>query len=247
MENRDLIEKVIAKLKENPELLKTVGELTLEPEDYEMADRQKSDTVYVLTGKIKVKSDSEEEKYHYHPIIADCFLNPDATENKMICSDNLLELQRMQKKLPLGLGAGTVILAVSREVFDKLQGLLDKTIAELLAGIRHITDLLVNENQSKLPKGALQFDEIFYAVTSYIMTRSDTLIGSALTEDSTIVESIGDVEYDNPLLDYHCDCCDENGCDGDDDCCCDCEEDDNDCEYDDEPEIRHRIFFGSID
>ena len=247
MENKELIDKVIAKLNANPELLKTVGELTLDPSDYEVADKQKPDTMYVLTGKIKVKSDSEEVKYHYHPIIADCFLNPEATENKMICSESLLELQRLQKELPFGLGSETVILAVSGEVFDRLQNLLDQTIAELLASIRHVADILVAENETKMPKGTFRFDEIYRAVASHLMMRSNTLIGSALTEESEIVESIGDVEYDEPLADYDigfdCDDCDGECCACDrEDCCRDCEEDDD--EDDDEP--PRRFFFGSI-
>ena len=253
MENKELIDKVIAKLNANPELLKTVGELTLDPSDFEVADRQKPDTMYVLTGKMKVKSDSDEVKYHYHPIIADCFLNPTATENKMVCSESLVELQKMQKELPFGLGSETVILAVSGEVFCKLQDLLDQTIAELLASIRHVADMLVNENQSKMPKGTFQFDEIYRAVAAHLMMKANTLIGSALTEESEIVESIGDVEYDRPLEDYAIGCdigCDCDDCDGNccacdrEDCCMDSEEDDD--EDGDEPPNRRGFFFGTI-
>lgn len=236
MNNNELIEKVIAKISGDPELLKTVGELTLDKEDVELASSQKPDTMYILTGRVTVKSDSDEPQYHYHPIIEDCFLNPDATENKMVCSDSLIKLQALQKKHEMYSRTEIVILAVSMEKFEKLQQLLDETIAELMGSVRRAAETFIKENEKRIPLNSVEFYRLYRSILLHLMMSTNTVIGSALTDKSEIVESIDGVEYENPVEDYDCNYCDD----------CynfDCE----DCfNEDDPPEHYHGTFFGTI-
>ena len=243
MERKELIEKVIAKISGDPELLKTVGELTLDEDNFAPAKGQLPDTMYVLTGKVRVKTDGEEKLYHYHPVIEDCFLNPDATENKMVCSESLVKLQETKKQYDMMSPAELVILAVSKENYKKLQNQLDEMIADLLGSIRHASEKIIAENEARAPKGSLDFGKLYRAITSHLMTSTRTYIGSALGEDSSVMERIDDVEYDFP--EYHYDCCECDECDCD--CCDDCEDCDGEDEEDDEPpEYYHGTFFGSF-
>ena len=252
MDKKELIEKVIAKLSEDSELLKAVGELTLDMDKIEIAETQKPDTMYVLTGRILLKQDETgEEKYHYHPIIGDCLLNPNAMENKMVCSPSLIELQTMQKRMEGMSVVDLVILAVSMETFEQLQRILDETIADLLGSIRHAVDIFTSENGGRVSLGALDYGNMYYTILSHLMTATNTVIGSALNEDGRIVETIDDVEYDacqfNPLKfeENFDDDCDE--CDGECDNCCRehcCREDEED---DDSTEHFRGTFYGSID
>ena len=241
MNNNELIEKVIAKISGDPELLKTVGELTLDKEDIELASSQRTDTMYILTGRVTVKSDSPEQQYHYHPIIEDCFFNPEATENKMVCSDSLISMQELQKKYE-SFGSDTVILAVSIEKFEKLQQMLDETIAELMGSVRRAAETIIRENENRIPSNSVDFYKMYRAILMHLMMSTNTVIGSALTDKSEIVESIDGVEYENPVEDYDCNYCDD--CDSCDDCYnFDCE----DCfNEDDPPEHYHGTFFGTI-
>ena len=244
MERKELIEKVIAKLSGDPELLKTVGELTLDEEDFSPAKGQLPDTMYVLTGKVRVKTDGDENLYHYHPVIEDCFLNPEATENRMVCSESLIKLQEMKKQYDSMSPTELVILAVSKENFKKLQNQLDEMIADLIGSIRHASERLIAENEARVPKGSLDFEKLYRAITTHLMTSSRTYIGSALGEDSSVMERIDDVEYDIP--EYNFGCCECDDCDRD--CCDDCEDCDDEDEEDDEdpPEFYHGTFFGSF-
>ncbi len=252
MDKKELIEKVIAKLSEDSDLLKAVGELTLDMDKIEIAETQKLDTMYVLTGKIMLKQEeTDEPKYHYHPIIEDCLLNPKATENKMVCSPSLVELQAMQKLMQRSSMVDLVILAVSMKTFEQLQHLLDETIADLLGSIRHAVDIFTSENGGRAPIGALDYGDMYFTILSHLMSSTKTVFGSALNEESSIVETIDDVEYDarqfNPLqfeenfddeyddCDGECDNCDREYC---------CRDEDDD---DDSATHFHGTFFGSID
>lgn len=251
MEKRELIEKVIAKLSEDSELLKAVGELTLDMDKIEIAESQKPDTMYVLTGRVMLKhDDTGEPKYHYHPIIEDCLLNPNATENKMVCSASLVELQATQKQLERMSTVDLVILAVSIETFEQLQSLLDETIADLLGSIRHAVEIFTSENDGRAPAGTLNFGDMYHTILSHLMLSTKTVFGSALNEDSSIIESVGEVEYDpdqfgNELqsdgtyFDY------DDECDGEcDNCCrehCCCEDDGDSTEH------FRGTFYGSIE
>lgn len=252
MDKKELIEKVIAKLSEDSELLKAVGELTLDMDKIEIAETQKPDTMYVLTGKIQLKQDEfSEPKYHYHPIIEDCLLNPNAVENRMVCSPSLVDLQVTQKLMERSAAVDLVILAVSMETFEQLQRLLDETIAGLLGSIRHAVEIFTAGNDGRAPAGSINFGDMYYTILSHLMSSTRTVIGSALNEESSIVERIDDVEYDtrqfsNPLqFDEEYD--DEyDECDGECDNCCRehcCREEDDD----DSTTHFHGTFFGSID
>ena len=59
MDNNEIIKKIAEKLSLDPELLKTVGDLTLSGEDFKIADEQTPDTMYVLTGRVKITTDEE--------------------------------------------------------------------------------------------------------------------------------------------------------------------------------------------
>lgn len=251
MDKKELIEKVIAKLSDDSELLKAVGELTLDMDKIENAETQKPDTMYVLTGKILLKQDEAgESKYHYHPIIEDCLLNPNATENKMVCSTSLVELQTTQKLMEKSSVVDLVILAVSMETFEHLQRLLDETIADLLGSIRHAVDIFTTKNGGRAPIGALDYGNMYFNILSHLMSSTKTVFGSALNEESGIVETIYDVEYDarqfvnslqfNEEFDDEYDECDEecDNCDREH-CCRD--EDDNSTKH------FHGTFFGLID
>ena len=93
MDSNEIIRKIAEKLSLDPELLKTVGDLTLSSEECKIAEEQTPDTMYVLTGRVAIKTDEMEPKYHYHPVIKDCLLNPAATANEMVSSPDLIELQ----------------------------------------------------------------------------------------------------------------------------------------------------------
>lgn len=253
MEKKELIEKVIARLSGDPELLKKVSELTLDTEDIELASDQKPATMYVLTEKVTVMSDLDKPLHHYHPIVESCFLYPNATENKMMCSSSLIEMQRLQKNYAVISKTDIIILAVSIEVFEKLQMLLDETIAELMGSIRHATEAIIKENEKRVPAGAIDFYDMYRTVLSQMIRRTNKVIGSALTEESEIVETIGDVEYkaeyENAIKSYTSD--DESGeCDHKCEHCyrdyC-CEEDEcGECDKALNCKCSHSIFFGTI-
>ena len=247
MNANELIEKVIAKLSGDPELLKIVGDLTLDKEDVETASSQRPDTMYVLTGRVQVKSDGDEPQYHYHPIIEDCFLNPNATENRMVCSESLIKMQELQRQQYFCPGVETVILAVSMENYEKLQQMLDETIAEMMGSIRHVAEEVLKENEKLLPFGSVDFYGIYQAVMMHMINSAHTVIGAGLTGNSEIIESLADIEYENPVPDDDyddfdifdecygdCDSCDRE-------CCCD------ECVPDDEASKHiHGTFYGTI-
>ena len=253
MDKKELIEKVIAKLSGDSELLKAVGELTLDMDKIEIAETQKPDTMYVLTGRILLKQeDTDKMRYHYHPIIEDCLLNPQATENKLVCAPSLVDLQAAQRLLQKSSVVDLVILAVKMETFEQLQRLLDETIADLLGSIRRAVEAFISGNEGRTSAGAIDFGDMYYTILFYLMTSTKTVIGSALNEESSIVETIDDVEYDarqfNPLQfeEAFDDDCDE--CDGECDNCdreqC-CQEDED--EKDDSSTHFHGAFYGAID
>ena len=60
MDNNEIIKKIAEKLSLDPELLKTVGDLMLSGEDCKIAEEQTPDTMYVLTGRVAIKTDETE-------------------------------------------------------------------------------------------------------------------------------------------------------------------------------------------
>lgn len=222
MDKNEIIRKIAEKLNCDEDMLRKVGELTLDKDDCCIAEEQKPETMYVLTSCIKVAGD---EKHHYHPIIKDCLFNPEATENSMVASPNLIELQKEQGEycIPLS-GVEYVILAVPYETYQKLQQDLDETIANVIANVRHAAEEFM-KNAKYTANGMLSFESIYRDILYQLMFMSKTIIGSALNEQSQIVDKICDVEYDGlelPSIEEY-----EDDCDCDDDFDDDCDEDDD--------------------
>lgn len=251
MDNNEIIRKIAEKLSLNPELLKTVGDLTLSGEDCKIAEEQTPDTMYVLTGRVKITADDEEMKYHYHPVIKDCLLNPEAIANEMVSSPNLIELQGIKGQYAYPTpGVEYVILAVTYEVYKNLQEQLDETIAGVIANVRHAAEAFM-QNGEFTPNGMLSFEKIYRDILYQLMRMSNTIIGSALNEKSQIVKNVSDVSYEGLKIhqtinedecDCDCsnctrDCCPEDEFDEDD-------EEDEDDEDDDSGGSGTTMFFG---
>lgn len=249
MDNNEIIKKIAEKLSLDPELLKTVGDLTLSGEDCKIAEEQAPDTMYVLTGRVAIKTDETEAKYHYHPVIKDCLLSPAATANEMVASPDLIELQGIkgQYSYPVQ-GVEYVILAVPYEVYKNLQEQLDETIAGVIANVRHAAEAFMKNNEFAA-NGMLSFEKIYQDILYQLMRMSNTVIGSALNEKSQIVKSISDVSYeglnidqnfDEDECDYDCSNCSREFCPEEDD---EVDEEDED-EDDDSGGSGTTMFFG---
>ena len=136
MNNNELKEKVTEMVLADPNMLESLKALYEELSHVEPAKEQKPDMMYVLTQKVKVVTDTEEEIYHYHPLVGECLLIPGAEKNRMICSANLLELQNVQHSPMLtgfGVQQGSLqILALKPDDFELLQLLLDETITAII-------------------------------------------------------------------------------------------------------------------
>lgn len=236
MDNNEIIRKIAEKLSLDPELLKTVGDLALSGEECKIAEEQTPDTMYVLTGRIEIKNDDEAVKYHYHPVIKDCFLNPTATANEMVSSPDLIALQRIKEQYSSpSPGVEYVVLAVTYEVYKKLQEQLDETVAGVIANVRHAAESFMR-NGKFTSCGMLSFEKIYRDILYQLMRMSNTVIGSALNEKSQIIKNINDVSYEGLNIDRSI-CEDE--CDGDCSSCsrefC-CEDDFEDDEEDEDEE-----------
>ena len=248
MDNNEIIKKIAEKLSLDPELLKTVGDLTLSGEDCKIAEEQTPDTMYVLTGRVKITTDEDEIKYHYHPVIKDCLFNPEATANEMVSSPDLIELQGIKERYAYPTpGVEYVILAVTYEVYKNLQQQLDETIAAIIGNVRHAAEAFM-QNSEFAPNGMLSFEKIYQDILYQLMRMSNTIIGSALNEKSQIVKNVNDVSYEG--LKIH-QCFAENDCDHD---CCNCsrefcseddfEEDEEDEDDEDDDSGGATMFFG---
>ena len=251
MDNNEIIKKIAEKLSLDPELLKTVGDLTLSGEDCKIAEKQTPDTMYVLTGRVKVSVEEEQEpKYHYHPVIKDCLLNPNASANEMVSSPDLIDLQGIKSQYAYpSPGVEYVILAVTYEVYKNLQQQLDETIASVIANARHAAEAFMQNGQFT-PNGMLSFEKIYQDILYQLMKMSNTIIGFALNEKSQIIGNVSDVSYEG--LKIH-QCFDEDDCDHD---CCNCsrescpedefeeDEEDEDDEDDDSGGTGATMFFG---
>lgn len=247
MDNKDIIKRIAEKLSLDPELLKTVGDLTLSGEDCKIAEEQTPDTMYVLTGRVKITTEDEEVKYHYHPVIKNCLLNPEANANEMVSSPDLIELQgaKGQYAYPTP-GVEYVILAVTYEVYKKLQEQLDETIAGVIANVRHAAEAFM-QNSEFAPNGMLSFERIYQDILYQLMRMSNTIIGSALNEKSQIVKNVNDVSYEGLRINQYFD----DECDHD---CSNCsrdvcpeeefEEDEEDDEEEDDDSGGTTMFFG---
>ena len=250
MDNNEIIKKIAEKLSLDPELLKTVGDLTLSGEDCKIAEEQTPDTMYVLTGRVAIKTDEKEVKYHYHPVIKDCLLNPAATANEMVASPDLIELQGIKGQYSYpAQGVEYVILAVPYEVYKSLQEQLDETIAGVIANVRHAAEAFMKNNEFAA-NGMLSFEKIYQDILYQLMRMSNTVIGSALNEKSQIVKNISEVSYeglnidqnfDEDECDYDCSNCSREFCPEEDD---EVDEEDDEDEDDDSGGSGTTMFFG---
>lgn len=135
------------------------------------------------------------------PDIKDCMINPDSVKNEMVYSESLIELQeliREKRREYAGYLGNTefIILAVSAEVFEKLQTSLDRTIATVLENARHTTETFM-KNSNLVPENSLIFQRFYYGALYQLMVMSDTIIGSALDEKSQILDDISKVKYED--------------------------------------------------
>lgn len=248
MDSNEIIRKIAEKLSVDSEILKRVEELTLSGEDCKIAEEQTPDTMYVLTGRVALETDGAEVRYHYHPVIKDCLLNPMATANEMVSSPDLIELQGIKEQYSYPTqGVEYVILAVPYEVYRNLQEQLDETVAGVIANVRHAAEAFMKNNEFA-PKGMLSFEKIYQDILYQFMQMSNTVIGSALTEKSQIVKNISDVSYGGLNIDQ---CLDEEDCDYDCSNCSrefcpedDSEEEDEEDEDDDSGGSGTTVFFG---
>lgn len=249
MNNNEIIRKIAEKLSLDPELLKTVGDLTLSSDDCKIADEQIPDTMYVLTGRVAIKTDDAEVKYHYHPVVKNCLLNPAATANEMVSSPDLIELQGIKEQYSYpAQGVEYVILAVPYEVYRNLQEQLDETIAGIISNARHAAEAFM-KNDKFAANGMLSFEKIYQDILYQLMHMSKTVIGSALTEKSQIVKNISEVSYEGLNIDqdleedecdYDCSNCSREFCPEDDSE----EEEDEEDEDDDSGGSGTTMFFG---
>lgn len=249
MNNNEKIRKIAEKLSLDPSLLKTVGNLTLSSEDCKIAEEQTPDTMYVLTGRVAIKTDDAEVKYHYHPVVKNCLLNPTATANEMVSSPDLIELQGIKEQYSFpAQGVEYVILAVPYEVYKNLQEQLDETIAGVIANARHAAEAFM-KNDKFAANGMLSFEKIYQDILYQLMHMSNTVIGSALTEKSQIVKNISEVSYEGLNIDqdfeedecdYDCSNCSREFCPEDDSE----EEEDEEDEDDDSGGSGTTMFFG---
>lgn len=221
MDRNQLIKKIVEAISADDSLLKSIGELTLDMKDVRIAEEQKPNTMYVLCAKVTVKTDEEEPLFHYHPVIKNCLLNPDAECNEMVAASDLIELQKIKAQFEVQIySVEYVILAVPFEVYKELQGLLDETIAEIICNVRHAAESFM-KSEKLAAAYMLDFDSIYRTILSQMAIMTKTVIGSALDSKSNIIKEINDVEYDMP--EPPPDSCvddDDDECDGD---CINCE------------------------
>lgn len=234
MNNNEFKNKVSEMVLGDPKMIESLKALCEELSQVEPAKEQKPDMIYVLTQKVKVVTDSDEEIYHYHPLVGECLLLPGAEKNQMVCSANLLELQEVQKTTTLGamcaMRDSFQILAMKPDEFELLQFLLDETVTAIIDNTHKAVEALL---QNDLYTGAdtISFEKIYENIMRDLMSKARGTFGSALNADSSIVEKIDGVKYE-----YQSDRC----------CCCDeddeYDEDDFDEDEDDEPDGTYMVF-----
>lgn len=199
MNNNELKEKVTEMVLADPNMLESLKAFYEELSHVEPAKEQKPDMMYVLTQKVKVVTDTEEEIYHYHPLVGECLLIPGAEKNRMICSANLLELQNVQHNPMLtgfGVQQGSLqILALKPDDFELLQLLLDETITAIIDNTHKAVEVLL-QNDAYTSTAAICFEKIYENIMRDLMGKSHGNIGAALNADSGIVEKIDNVRYD---------------------------------------------------
>ena len=236
MNKQEMIEKIAEMVMNNPEM-KASMEATLNGvSDAETAAVQKPGMMYVLTQKIRVRTDDESEVYHYHPVVMETLLIPGCECNKMVSSSNLLELQNTTNAMCRCCGRGQFqILAMKIEEYERLQTILDQTITGIIENTHRAVEAFL-QNAGHIGRNAISFESIYERIMMQMLSGSHGAIGAALNAESEIVESIEGVEYE-----YPCYCCDDDSEDDEDDYDED-DDDDNEDEDDDEGSFPNGVY-----
>ncbi len=214
---QEIINQIAEAVLKNPDMLAAMTALMTGVGEPEEAVAQKPDMMYVLTQKIKVKTDDENEVYHYHPVVGETLLIPGCTCNKMMSSANLLELQQSLGAMIgyCGCNADTYqILAMKPEEYDRLQKILDKTVTAIIENTQKAVDAFLM-NAGYVGQNAISFESVYERIMTEMMNGAHNAIGAALGADSGIIENIDGVQYEHK-----------------EPCCCCCDDDD----YEDEDE-----------
>lgn len=212
MNKQEMIEKIAEMVMNNPEMKASMEAMLNGVPDAETAAAQKPGMMYVLTQKIRVKTDDDSEVYHYHPVVMETLLIPGCECNKMVSSSNLLELQNTTNAMCRCCGCGQFqILAMKTEEYERLQKILDQTVTGIIENTHRAVEAFL-QNASYIGRDAISFESIYERIMMQMMSGSHGSVGAALNADSEIVESIEGVEYE-----YPCSCCDEDDEDDEDD------------------------------
>ena len=226
MNKNEAMNRIVEKVLESPELMAALQEMQNGLNAAEAAPVQKPDMMYVLTQKIKIHTeDGAEEKYHYHPVVGETLLFPGCTENRMVASGNLLELQNTANQMHACCYGRTQfqILAMNPDDYELLQLCLDETVTAILENTHKAVEAVLG-NVAYVGQGSMSFEAIYQRILTDMMNNARSTIGTALSADSEIIEKIDDVEYEHDSYDRGC-CCDD---------CCDDEDEDYDEDEDDE-------------
>ncbi len=221
MNKQEMIEKIAEMVMNNPEMKASMEAMLNGVPDAEAASVQKPGMMYVLTQKIRMKTDDEREVYHYHPVVMETLLIPGCECNKMVSSSNLLELQNTTKEMCRCWGCSQFqILAMKTEEYERLQKILDQTVTGVIENTHRAVEAFL-QNAGYIGQNAISFESIYERIMMQMLSGSHGAVGAALNAESEIVESIEGVEYE-----YPCYCCDD-----------DCEDDEDDYdEYEDDDE-----------
>lgn len=235
MNKQEMIDKIAEMVMNNPEMKASMEAMLNGVPDAEAAAVQKPGMMYVLTQKIRVKSDDGSEVYHYHPVVTETLLIPGRECNKMVSSSNLLELQNNTSDMCRCCGCSQFqILAMKTEEYERLQTILDQTVTGIIENTHRAVEAFL-QNAGYIGRNAISFESIYERIMMQMMSGSHGAVGAALNAESEIVESIEGVEYE-----YPCYCCDDDSEDGEDDCD---EYDEDDDEDDDEGSFPSGVYF----
>lgn len=234
MNKQEMIEAIAEMVMNNPEMKASMEAMLNGVPDAKAAAVQKPGMMYVLTQKIRVKTNDESEVYHYHPVVTETLLIPGCTCNKMVSSSNLLELQNSTDALCHCCGCSQLqILAMKTEEYDRLQKILDQTVTGIIENTHRAVEAFL-QNASYIGRDAISFESIYEQIMMQMMTGSHGSVGAALDAESEIIESIEGVEYE-----YPCSCCDDE-CEDDEDGYDRDDEDDD--EEDDEGSLPNGVY-----
>ena len=228
MDKNEFMNKVTEMVMGDPAMRESFQKLYEGMSKIEPAQEQKPDMIYVLTQKVRVATENDEELYHYHPLVGECLLFPGAERNQIICSGNLLELQAVQKDTKLAVMCDMwddfQILAMKPDEFELLQLLLDETVTVIMDNTHKAVEALML-NGAFTDADTISFERLYQNIMWDLMIKSNGTFGSALGANSEIIEEIQGVKYDRSVPDRGCRCC-----------CRECDTEDEEDEEDDDGE-----------